>query len=142
MKKNNPYFDIHSKENCEISFEDWKKVLTDEQFRVLRNKGTEKPFTGFYNEFDEKGTYYCSGCGNALFRSDAKFSSGCGWPSFCEIIKETAVIYIKDFSHGMQRIEVLCSRCKGHLGHVFEDGPEPKGLRYCMNSVSLDFEAN
>ncbi len=138
MKKN-PYFSLISKEYVSINKEEWKEILKEEQYRVLREKGTERPFSGIYNDFDQKGTYHCSGCGNPLFRSDQKFGSGCGWPSFFEKINEKAVIYLKDSSHGMRHIEVICGRCDGHLGHVFNDGPPPTGKRYCMNSVSLQF---
>ncbi len=122
------------------SEEEWKKTLTVEQFYVLRQKGTERPFTGEYAENHDKGTYYCAACHQALFNSDTKFESGTGWPSFYQPIKEEAVTVNKDVTHGMVREEVVCSNCGGHLGHVFDDGPAPTGLRYCMNSVSLKFE--
>ncbi|TFG06256.1 MAG: peptide-methionine (R)-S-oxide reductase [Promethearchaeota archaeon] len=124
-------------ENPEIN---WKKKLSNEQYHVLRKKGTESPFTGKYWNNHEKGTYKCAGCGTPLFHSDTKFDSGTGWPSFYEPIDEENVEVEKDFSHGMRRTEVLCNKCKGHLGHVFKDGPKPTGLRYCINSISLDFE--
>ncbi len=118
----------------------WKKVLTPEQYYIARMKGTERPWTSKFEKFDEKGTYYCAACGNALFRSDTKFESGCGWPSFYEPISKTSIIYLEDRTHGMVRTEVQCGRCEAHLGHVFDDGPPPTGLRYCINGVILDFE--
>lgn len=120
---------------------EWKKQLTPIQFNVLRLKGTERAFTGAYWDHHEKGQYVCAGCGQPLFASDTKFESGTGWPSFYQPLKEDAVAIHKDLSYGMIREEVVCSRCGGHLGHVFDDGPQPTGLRYCMNSVSLKFEA-
>jgi peptide-methionine (R)-S-oxide reductase len=107
---------------------------------VAREKGTERAFTGKYNDFEGIGSYYCAACGNALFRSDAKFASTCGWPSFFEPLRENGVVYQSDTSFGMDRIEVLCGRCGGHLGHLFDDGPPPTGKRFCMNSVVLEFE--
>lgn len=118
----------------------WKKVLTRERYYVLRQKGTEAPFSGEYWNEKSAGVYRCAGCGAELFDSDTKFDSGTGWPSFYRPISEDRVEEISDTSHGMRRTEVVCSRCGGHLGHVFEDGPEPTGLRYCINSVSLDIE--
>ena len=119
--------------------QNWKEKLTPEQYHVLREKGTERPFSGEYNDFYKVGHYICAGCGNRLFNSDTKFDAGCGWPSFDRAI-EGSVVYHRDLSHGMIRIEVTCARCGGHLGHVFDDGPkETTGHRYCMNSVSLKF---
>ena len=118
----------------------WRAQLTPEQFRILRQKGTERPFTGVYNEFKSEGVFTCAGCGAALFESDAKFSSGCGWPSFFQPVNQVAVEEHHDESHGMRRTEVTCAACGGHLGHVFPDGPRPTGQRYCINSVSLGFE--
>ena len=118
----------------------WKKKLTKKQYNVLREKGTEPAFAGEYWNQHEKGIYKCAGCGAPLFSSDTKFESGSGWPSFYEPIDGANVKEEKDTSHGMVRTEVLCKNCGGHLGHVFEDGPKPTGCRYCINSVSLDFQ--
>jgi len=118
---------------------EWKKILTPEQYRVMRKKGTERPFCGAFWNQHEKGTYKCAGCGQALFVSDEKFDSGTGWPSYTAPLPGS-VTTVVDRSHGMVRTEVLCSKCDSHLGHVFEDGPPPTGLRYCINSVSMVFE--
>lgn len=121
---------------------DWKTELTPEQYRVLRQQGTERAFTGAYYDSKAPGVYVCAGCGQELFRSDTKFDSGTGWPSFWQPADEAAVETETDRSLGRVRTEVHCSRCGGHLGHVFEDGPNPTGLRYCINSVSLDLKPN
>ena len=118
----------------------WRTEHTPEQYRVLREKGTERAFTGAYWDNHEAGVYRCAGCGNELFQSGDKFDSGCGWPSFTQPKEETRVRAERDLSHGMVRTEILCARCDGHLGHVFDDGPEPTGLRYCINSASLRLE--
>jgi peptide-methionine (R)-S-oxide reductase len=120
--------------------EDWKVKLSKERYNVLRKKGTEPPFSGELLHNEKDGIYTCGGCGQELFRSDAKFNSGSGWPSFFDAIDEGRIRKERDISLGMNRIEISCSNCGGHLGHVFDDGPEPTGLRYCVNSLSLDFK--
>lgn len=123
----------------EIEHDDagWKSLLSPEEYRVLRQAGTEAPFSGEYVHTQDEGIYRCRACGNPLFRSDTKFDAGCGWPSFSEAISPDAIEERLDTSHGMRRTETVCGRCGSHLGHVFPDGPRPTGLRYCMNSVSL-----
>lgn len=122
----------------QLSEKEWEEKLSNEEYCILRKKGTERPFSGKYNDFYEEGVYHCTGCDSTLFTSEQKFKSGCGWPSFDQaipnVIEETP-----DFSHGMIRTEITCKNCGGHLGHVFNDGPTETGVRYCVNSVSLDF---
>lgn len=123
-----------------LTEEEWKQKLSPEQYRVLREKGTERPFTGLYWDNHDKGTYKCAACKSELFSSDTKFDSGCGWPSFFEVSSSSAIELRKDTSFGMIRFEVICKKCGSHLGHVFNDGPAPTNLRYCINSASLDFK--
>jgi peptide-methionine (R)-S-oxide reductase len=128
-------------ESLPQSEEEWKEVLSEEEYRILREKGTEPSFSGDLLDVEEEGQFACAGCGTELFDSETKFGSGTGWPSFFAPADEANVETQVDRSHGMERIEVLCKTCGGHLGHVFDDGPDPTGKRYCINSASLDFEA-
>jgi peptide-methionine (R)-S-oxide reductase len=137
--KKNPVYSNSDSSKLTLSEEEWKKILPEDVYYIARKKGTERPWTSKFENFKEKGTYYCAACGNALFQSDTKFESGCGWPSFYQPISKSSIIYTPDNTHGMERTEVQCGRCKAHLGHVFEDGPPPTGLRYCINGVILDF---
>ncbi len=119
---------------------EWKQILTPKQYRVLRERGTEQPFSGKYVKHKKDGTYVCAACGNELFSSETKFESGGGWPSFYDVMNSESVATRTDRTHGMVRTEVLCKECGGHLGHVFDDGPKPTGQRYCINSAALDFK--
>jgi peptide-methionine (R)-S-oxide reductase len=138
--ENNPYYSNTDTKHLKVSDAEWKKILTPALYATAREQATERPFTGQYWDKNAKGTYYCAVCGNELFRSDAKFASNCGWPSFYQAVRKNSVIYKEDNSAGMQRTEVICARCDSHLGHIFDDGPPPTGKRFCMNSISLDFE--
>ena len=139
-KENNPVYSTTDTSQVTMTEEEWKKVLPADVYYIARMKGTERPWTSKFENFQEVGTYYCAACGNPLFKSNAKFDSGCGWPSFYEPISKTSIIYTPDKTHGMVRTETQCGRCKAHLGHVFDDGPPPTGLRYCINGVVLDFQ--
>jgi peptide-methionine (R)-S-oxide reductase len=138
--KKNPVYSNTDTSKVVLSDDEWQKILPKNVYHIAREKGTEMPWSSKFENFSEIGTYYCAVCGNALFRSDTKFESGCGWPSFYEPISKGSIIYAPDNTHGMKRTEVMCGRCKSHLGHVFDDGPPPTGLRYCINGVVLDFE--
>ena len=142
FKIQNPYYSRTATNLLNVSNTEWKKILNTKLYKVAREGATETAFTGKYYEFDEKGTYYCAVCGNPLFLSTSKFATTCGWPSFYQPIRNNSVKYRKDTSYNMVRTEVLCGRCGSHLGHIFDDGPEPTGKRFCMNSVCLDFVPN
>lgn len=138
-KPNNPYYSNTDTTKLNVSDAEWKKVLSPDLYAVAREADTERAFTGTMWKSETKGTYYCAACGNKLFRSNQKFTSSCGWPSFFEQENKNSVVFKPDNSYGMQRTEALCGRCNSHLGHLFDDGPEPTGKRYCMNAISLDF---
>lgn len=131
---------MNKKYEVEKTEAEWKKTLEPMQYAVLREKGTERPFTGKYWDNHDVGTYVCAGCGTELFASDAKYESGCGWPSFFQPKDGAMIEEASDESHGMRRTEVMCAKCGGHLGHVFPDGPRPTGLRYCINSASIELQ--
>ena len=140
VEKNNPVYSNSDTTPVNLKEEEWKKILPADVYHVARQKGTERPWSSPLENVKDKGTYYCAVCGNALFISDTKFESGCGWPSFYQPVSKTSIIYTDDNTYGMKRTEVMCGRCKSHLGHVFDDGPPPTGLRYCINGVVLDFK--
>jgi len=137
--ENNPYYSTIDTKHLSVTDKEWKNILKPGLYAVARKQGTEPAFTGTMWNSSTKGTYYCAVCGNILFKSDAKFASDCGWPSFFEPIRKNSVNYKVDKSYGMERTEVTCARCDSHLGHIFDDGPAPTHKRFCMNTISLDF---
>ncbi len=139
QSRKNPYYSLTDTEKLSLTDSEWKKILPADQYYIARQKGTERPWTSRFEKWSAAGTYSCAACGNQLFLSDTKFDSGCGWPSFFEPVRKTSLEYNPDHSHGMSRTEVTCGRCGAHLGHVFDDGPPPTGLRYCINGVILSF---
>jgi peptide-methionine (R)-S-oxide reductase len=138
-EKKNKYYSATDSSKLQVSNKEWEKELPEDVYYIAREKGTERAFTGQYWNHKEAGTYHCKACGNPLFKSEGKFESSCGWPSFFEPIAESSLKYADDNTHGMQRVEVMCGRCDAHLGHIFDDGPPPTYKRYCINSVILDF---
>jgi peptide-methionine (R)-S-oxide reductase len=138
--ENNPYYSNTDTKHLNVSDAEWEKILPPALYATAREQATEPPFKNKYWNSTAKGTYYCAVCGNTLFRSDAKFASDCGWPSFFEPVRKNSVLYHTDKSYGMERTEVLCARCNSHLGHIFDDGPPPSHKRFCMNSISMDFQ--
>jgi peptide-methionine (R)-S-oxide reductase len=139
-QQKNPVYSKTDNNKVNLSNAEWKDILSPQVYHIAREKGTERAWSSPLEHVKDIGTYYCAVCGNPLFNSDTKFESGCGWPSFYQPVSRGSIIYTPDQSHGMVRTEVECGRCKSHLGHVFEDGPPPTGLRYCINGVVLDFE--
>jgi peptide-methionine (R)-S-oxide reductase len=135
----NPHYSHTDTTKLNVPLAEWKKLLPEDLYYIAFEKGPERAFTGKYWDFEGIGTYACAACGNVLFQADAKFASSCGWPSFYQPERKNSVLYHEDRAFGMTRTEVTCGRCGAHLGHVFDDGPEPTGLRYCINSVSLEF---